>query len=218
MFLILYHSVLLFIASPESPESMASELTPSMPSVLLLSSPQQQQTLPLLTPILPSVTSSVSVTSSSTNTGLSQQHQLPTPNTFIRHCEDMGLFHDLQNVVIMSPLSGSGETSAVSVTTTTSTVTTPTSIKQPITSNMFGLSSTAVLTTMMMANPFDETFKQAVLEKQKNDLNPTECIFNNHNNDDELNTPFIPTTCNTVNLSKNKNISSKYNDTKIVKL
>lgn len=155
-----------------------------------------------------------------TNTAITeyneQQQQLPTPNTFIRHCEDMGLFQDLQNVVIMSPLAGPLEntvTTVVSVATTTTvntTVTTLASTEQSNTSNLFGIPSTAVLTTMMMANPFDETFKQAVLRQQKKDINLIENNFNNNNNnnDGELNTPFIATT-NVLDATKNIN-SSEY--------
>lgn len=117
----------------------------------------------------------------------------------------------------MSPLAGSLEntaTTVVSVATTTTvntTVTTLASTEQSNTSNLFGIPSTAVLTTMMMANPFDETFKQAVLRQQKKDINLIENNFNNNNNnnnDDELNTPFIAST-NVLDVTKNTN-SSKY--------
>lgn len=118
----------------------------------------------------------------------------------------MGLFHDLQNIVVMSSING--DTTSVPVSTTATMVTTSASTASA-TSNLFGLSSTAILTTMMMANPFDETFKQAVLQKQKNDTKFSENCFsnnNNNNNDDELNTPFIATTTD-VNKTNN---SSKF--------
>lgn len=170
--------------------------------------------LPMLTPMLSLGTSSPSMT---TNTAITeyneQQQQLPTPNTFLRHCEDMGLFQDLQNVVIMSPLTGPLENTATteeSVATTTTVNTTLASTEQSNTSNLFGIPSTAVLATMMMANPFDETFKQAVLRQQKKDINLIENNFNNNNNnnDGELNTPFIATT-NVLDATKNTN-SSEY--------
>jgi len=138
-----------------------------------------------------------------------EQQQLPTPNTFIRHCDDMGLFHDLQNIVVMSSLTGpTGETTISTASESTAAkVVTTTSIGQPTSSSLFDSSSTAIVTTMMMANPFDETFKQAVLQQQKNEANPSEHLFNhNNNNDGDLNTPFIPTTTvvNTTNNSASK--------------
>jgi hypothetical protein len=143
-----------------------------------------------------------------------QNQQLPTPNTFIRHCDDIGLFHDLQNIVVMGSLTGSSDDTAsttVPITTNVAMVTTSTSTEQPITSNVFGPSSTAIVTTLMMANPFDETFKQAVLQQQKSNTNSSEIIFNNNNNNDgDLNTPFIATTT-AVDISNNsKNNSCKH--------
>lgn len=161
--------------------------------------------MPLLTPLLPSLSTPVPMAASCTSVEHFQQ-QLPTPNTFIRHCEDMGLFHDLQNIMVMSSINGTP-----GVTTTTSmavsnptTMVTSSSTEQSIT-------STAIVTTMMMANPFDETFKQAVLQQQKNDLNSPENILNNSNNknDGDLNTPFIATTT-VVSSSDDNNNSSKY--------
>lgn len=182
---------------------------------MLSSPPQQQQlNLPLLTQVHQSVTTSMPMmtktTTTTTTTAIenNEQQQLPTPNTFIRHCDDMGLFHDLQNIVVMSSLTGpSGDTTITSVPASNSAtiVTTATSTGQP-TSNLFDSTSTAIVTTMMMANPFDETFKQAVLEQQQNEANPSENIFNhNNNNDGDLNTPFIATT--TVVNTSNKNTS-----------
>lgn len=137
------------------------------------------------------------------------QQQLPTPNTFIRHCDDIGLFHDLQNIVVMSSLSGSSgdiATTTVPVSTNVTMISSSASPEQPITSNVFGPSSTAIVTTMMMANPFDETFKQAVLQQQKSDTNSSEIIFhNNNNNDGDLNTPFIATTTAVDTSNNNKN-------------
>jgi len=177
---------------------------------MLSSPPQQRQlNLPLLTPVLPSVTTSIPIMTTTTTTAAienNEQQQLPTPNTFIRHCDDMGLFHDLQNIVVMSSLTGpSGDTTITTVpdSTAASKVTTITSTGQP-TSNLFDSSLTSIVTTMMMANPFDETFKQAVLQQQKNEANhPSENIFShNNNNDGDLNTPFIATTT-VVNTSNN---------------
>lgn len=142
-----------------------------------------------------------------------QNQQLPTPNTFIRHCDDIGLFHDLQNIVVMGSLtesSGDMVTTTVPVTTNVTMVTTSASTEQPITSNVFCPSSTAIVTTLTMANPFDETFKQAVLQQQKRDTNSSEIIFhNNNNNDGDLNTPFIVTTT-AVDISNNNKNSCKY--------
>uniref|UniRef100_A0A2S2NCC5 BZIP domain-containing protein n=1 Tax=Schizaphis graminum TaxID=13262 RepID=A0A2S2NCC5_SCHGA len=195
---------------PLSPVPTTEELSPSQPPLLMLSSPQQQQQLniPLLTPVIPSVTSSMSMmtTTTTTSTDHNEQQQLPTPNTFIRHCDDMGLFHDLQNIVVMSSLTGpTGDTtiSTASASNAATIITTATSTGQPTSSNLFDSSSTAIVTTMMMANPFDETFKQAVLQQQQNEVNPSENLFNhNDNNDGDLNTPFIATTT-TVNTSNN---------------
>lgn len=182
---------------------------------MLSSSPHQQQlNLPLLTPVLPSVTTSTPMmtTTNTTGTEHNEQQQLPTPNTFIRHCDDMGLFHDLQNIVVMSSLTGpSGDTTitTVPVSTAATILTTDTSTGQPTSLNLFDSSSTAIVTTMMMANPFDETFKQAVLQQQSNETNPSENLFNhNDNNDGDLNTPFIATT--TIVDTSNNNSSSKY--------
>jgi len=182
---------------------------------MLSSPPQQQQlNLPLLTPIHQTVTTSmpmITKTTTTTTTAIenNEQQQLPTPNTFIRHCDDMGLFHDLQNIVVMSSLTGpSCDTTITSVPASNAAtiVTTATSTGQPISSNLFESTSTGIMTTMMMANPFDETFKQAVLQQQKNEANPSENIFNhNNNNDGDLNTPFIATT--TVVNTSNNNIS-----------
>lgn len=204
----------IFTAPSESlsPGATVTDLTP-----LLLVSPSQQQhqlNLPLLTPILPSTTTPVSMT---TTTATTENDQLPTPNTFIRHCEDMGLFNDLQNIVVMSSLSGPQNdmvTTTVPVTTITTNakmVTTSASIAQLTTSNVvFSSSSTPNITTMMMSNPFDETFKQAVLQQQNSDTNQSGNMFNNytnHNNDD-LNTPFItPTTV--VEISNANNNTSE---------
>ncbi|XP_025196804.1 anaphase-promoting complex subunit cdh1-like [Melanaphis sacchari] len=195
---------------PLSPVPTTEELSTSQPSLLMLSSPSQQQqiNLPLLTPILPSVTTSMSMmtTTTTTSTEHYEQQQLPTPNTFIRHCDDMGLFHDLQNIVVMSSLTGPTNDTTISTapTSTAATViTTAASTGQPNSSNLFDSSSTAIVTTMMMANPFDETFKQAVLQQQKNEINLSENLFNHNNsNDGDLNTPFIPTTT-AVNTSNN---------------
>ncbi|CAH1731026.1 unnamed protein product [Aphis gossypii] len=196
---------------PLSPIPTTEELSPSQPPLLMLSSPPQQHqlNLPLLTPVIPSVTTSMSMMTTTTTTSTEQhneQQQLPTPNTFIRHCDDMGLFHDLQNIVVMSSLTGpTGETtiSTASESTAAKVVTTATSTRQPTSPSLFDSSSTAIVTTMMMANPFDETFKQAVLQQQKNEANPSEHLFNhNNNNDGDLNTPFIPTTT-VVNTTKN---------------
>jgi len=212
------YCVLLFTAQPgpQSPQSTTPELNTPLPSLLLLSPRTQQQhlTLPLLTPVLPSVP----MTTTAATTEHDDQQQLPTPNTFIRHCEDMGLFHDLQNIVVMSPLSGSiGDTVNTSATATTATTNMSTSTKitasplteHPSSSNFFDSLSTAMLKTMMMDNPFDETFKQAVLQQEKKDADLVENYFNNSNNNDgELNTPFIATT---IDLNRTKtNNSSKY--------
>lgn len=134
------------------------------------------------------------------------QTQLTTPNTFIRLCEDMGLFHDLQNIVVMSSCQPADTaTTTVPVSTAATIVTTSTSTGQPTTSNLCSSSTTAIVTTMMMANPFDETFKQAVLQQQKSDINLSENHFNNSSNDGDLNTPFITTT--TVVDTSNNNSS-----------
>jgi len=118
----------------------------------------------------------------------------------------MGLFKDLQNVVIKS--GPSGDTAADSAPATApvaAVVTVPTPTMQPTTSNLRISLSNAAVKTMMMANPFDETFKQAVLQQQKAHTNPSRNIFNN--NDGELNTPFIvPTTVE--NTSTNSNCKS----------
>lgn len=203
--------ILLFTASSDliSPGTIAAQSTPS-PLLLLSPLPEQRQlTLPLLSPLIPSVTTSTTMTTSAATEYNQHQQQLPTPNTFIRHCEDMGLFHDLQNIVVMSSLTGpSDDTTFTTVPITTTSTMVTTSAGQPGTSNVFSSSSNGVLTTMMMANPFDETFKQAVLQQQKTDGNPTENILSNNNNDGELNTPFIvPTTV--VEISRNINNSCK---------
>lgn len=177
---------------PQSPGATITDVTP-----LLLLSPSQQQhqsNLPILTPVLPSTSLPITTT-----TEYDQQHQLPTPNTFIKHCEDIGLFHDLQNVSVMSSLSGpqadtvTTESPVTTINTNTSMVATST---QSVTSNVFSSSS-----TMMMANPFDETFKQAVLQQQNSDENLSKKVFNNYkNNNNDLNTPFIvPTTVEILN-------------------
>lgn len=204
--------ILLFTA-PSDSLSPVTTIAQSTPPPLLLLSPlpeQRQLALPLLTPLLPSVTTPMT-TSVATEHNQHQQ-QLPTPNTFIRHCEDMGLFHDLQNIVVMSSLTGPPDNTAsttIPVTTTATMVTTSAPTGQHTASNLFGSSSTAVLTTMMMANPFDETFKQAVLQQQKTLENPTENILNNNNNDGELNTPFIvPTTI--IDISRSIKNSCKF--------
>ncbi|VVC26047.1 Basic-leucine zipper domain [Cinara cedri] len=192
------------LSDPLSPVTTSSELTP----LLVIPPTQQPQlALPLLTPIMPPVTSAPDKT-----TAVSTEHnqtQLHTPNTFIRLCEDIGLFHDLQNIVVMSSCQPADtatstvpvSTAATIVTTststgqpTTSTGQPTTSTGQPTTSNLCSSSTTAIVTTMMMANPFDETFKQAVLQQQKSDINLPENHFSTSSNDGDLNTPFITTT------------------------
>lgn len=125
----------------------------------------------------------------------------------------MGLFHDLQNIVVMSSLTGQSTDSAttsVPVSTASTIVTTSTSTGQPSTSNLCGSSTTAIVTTMMMANPFDETFKQAVMQQQKSNL--SENHFNNNTNDGDLNTPFITSTTDidTSNSNNSKCSVQKY--------
>lgn len=184
---------------PLSPGTTPSELTPLL---LLPQSHQPQLGLPMLTPVMPPVTS-VSIKTTDNN-----QQQLPTPNTFIRLCEDIGLFHDLQNIVVMSSVTGQPTdiaTTTVPVSTAPTIVTTSTSTGQPTMSNLCG--SSAIVTTMMMANPFDETFKQAVLQQQKTDGSLSENNFNSKNTDGDLNTPFISTT-SVVGTSNNN--SSKF--------
>lgn len=214
-----YKTCVYFTESPEPllPGLMTPDLTKPLPPLVLLSPQQQQQqqsslprTLPLLTPILPSVPTTTNATAMEHN-----EQQLPTPNTFFRHCDDLGLFNDIQNVVVMSPSTESlGDIDGTTVTVTTTAVSSPALTRQPTTSNLLGLSSTAVIKTLMMANPFDETFKQAVLQQQQNSTNPTKNVLNNNNNNDdgELNTPFIAST-NVLEAIKNNNskcYSQKY--------
>lgn len=204
-----------YYQTPPDPLSTTEELSTPQPPLLMLSSPPQQQqlNLPLLTPVHPSVTTSMSMTTMTTTTATenNKQQELPTPNTFIRHCDDIGLFNDLQNIVVMSSLTGPlGDTTITTVPASTAAtiVTTATTTGQPTSSNLFDSSSTAIVATMMMANPFDETFKQAVLKQQKNEANTSENPFNhNNNNDGDLNTPFIATT--TVVNTSNYNTTLK---------
>lgn len=195
-----------------SPVTMASELTPSLPPLLLLSSQQQQQlTLPLVTPVLPSVTTSLPMTTSSANIEYHQQQQLLTPklSPFLRHCEETGLFQDLRNIGAISSLTGPpGDTTTITVPiTTTATMVSTRSTELPSNSSLFSLSSSGILTRM--SNPFEETFKQAVLQKQKCDSKLAENLFSvNNNTNGDLNTPFISTTT-IMNSSNNHNNSSK---------
>lgn len=200
--------------APPGPLSPGATVTDVTPLLLLSPSHQQHQlnlNLPILTPVLPSTT--IPITTTTATTEYDQQHQLPTPNTFIKHCEDMGLFHDLQNIVVMSSLSGSqGDTvtTEIPVTTINTNSSMVTTTAQSMTSNIFSSSSTENITTMMMANPFDETFKQAVLQQQNNDANPSKKVFNDYknNNNGDLNTPFIVPT--TVEILNSNNKTSKY--------
>lgn len=203
IFYIIY-CVLLFTAQqgPQSPQSTTPELNTPLPSLLLLSPRTQPHlTLPLLTPVLPPV----SMTTTATTTEHDDQQQLPTPNTFIRHCEDIGLFNDLQNIVNTT---AAATTPTTNMSTTTKLTASPLT-EHPSSSNFLGSLSTAMLKTMMMDNPFDQTFEQAVLRQEKKDTDLAENYFNNStNNDGELNTPFIATT---VDLNRTKtNNSSKY--------
>lgn len=196
-----------------SPGTMASELTPSLPPLLLLSPQQQQQqlTLPLVTPVLPSVTTSLPMTTTTAAIEFNQQQQLSTPklSPFLRHCEETGLFQDLRNIgSISSSLTGPpGDTTTITVPVTASTtIVSTTSTELPSNSSLFGLSSSTILTHM--PNPFDETFKQAVLQQQKCDSKLAENLFNeNSDTNGDLNTPFISTT--TIVNSTNNHNSSK---------
>lgn len=166
----------------------------------------------MLSPVLPPV----SLNTTAETTVHNDQQQLSTPNTFIRHCEDMGIFHDLQNMIVMSsPSPGSlGNTvtttaTATSVTINMCTSTTSLSKEQLFPLNAFESLSNSGLKTVMMDNPFDKTFKQAVLQQQKKGSKLVENHLNNINiTDGELNTPFIATT---FDFNKTVvDISSKY--------
>lgn len=194
---------------------MASELTPSLPPLLLLSPQQQQQqlTLPLVTPVLPSVTTSSPMTTTAATIEYNQQQQqLLTPklSPFLRHCEESGLFQDLRNIGAISSLTvPPDDTTTITVpVTATATMVSTRSTELPSNSNLFSLSSSGILTRM--PNPFEETFKQAVLQKEKCDLKLAENLFHDNNDTSgDLNTPFISTT-SIVNSSNNHKNSSKF--------
>lgn len=129
--------------------------------------------------------------------------ELHTPNTFLRHCDDLGLFHDLlradgsggvfvQQQQQKPVCDGDDGGACVPVAkvlqmTTTAMTTTP----GPPTLGLFG-SATSSAASLVMANPFDETFRRAVVLREQQDGSDVDVPSNKpYDNSGDLNTPFI---------------------------
>lgn len=132
-------------------------------------------------------------------TGAADKHrphsEPPTPNTFLRHCDDLGLFHDLLRVdggvfvQQQQPTSGCGGKETETATAAMTTTPGPPTLGLFTTTTAGSASSSA----FVMANPFDETFRRAVVQQQqqRQDGGTMDSTFTDDAKAGDLNTPFI---------------------------